>query len=104
MNILKNWLLSFDHNEDTGPDYKKLTAFWFVILSTIMIISYSLESIKLWWFGVNIVFRKDLLEFKWVLGIVLSFILILIYFTNHKTLTQFIYKIKGNEKLPDNNK
>lgn len=104
MKILSKWFLSFDHNEETGPDYKKLTAFWFVVLSTIMIISYSMESIKLFWLGVNIVFRKDLTEFKWILGIVLSFILVLTYFSNHKTLTQFIYKIKGNEKTPNTNK
>jgi hypothetical protein len=98
MNFIKNWLASFDHNEDTGYDYKKLTAFWFAIVATVLIMSYSVESVDVYFVGIKLIFRKELVEFKWILGIVFVFILILIYFTNSKDLTKFILKFKNKEK------
>lgn len=92
--ILEKWLLSFDHNDETGFDYKKLTAFWAVLVSTFLLGSYCLKEIKIFWVGVSVVVKDELPEFKWILGIVLAFILVLTYFTNSKTLTEFIEKIK----------
>lgn len=93
--ILNKLLLSFDNKDETGFDYKKLTAFFFVGISALLIGAYCIQEIKIFWFGIHIVVKNDLPEFKWVLGICLTFVLVLTYFTNSKSLTEFIYNIKG---------
>jgi hypothetical protein len=96
--ILKKWLLSFDNKDETGFDYKKLTAFWGVIVSTGLILAYCLKEIKVFWFGVSVVVKDELPEFKWILGIVLTFILVLVYFTNYKSLQEFLSEFKDYAK------
>jgi hypothetical protein len=97
-NIIERWLLSFDNKDETGFDYKKLTALWGVLASTFLLGSYCLKEVKFYWLGVSMIVKDDLPEFKWILGMILAFILTLVYFTNSKTLTEFIEKIKLNKK------
>ncbi len=99
--IISDWILSFDQKDDTGLDHKKLTAFWFVGLATFLIVAYAVEKISLFWFGIHIILRKDLSEFKYILGLVLAFILILTYFTNSKELSKFILNLKKDESKSD---
>lgn len=96
--LINNWLMSFDQKDDTGFDHKKLTAFWFTCLATFLVIAYAVKKISLFWFGVHIELRDDLSEFKYILGIVLVFILTLTYFTNSKELSRFVLKLKGDKK------
>lgn len=95
--FIKKISASFDHDETTGPDYKKLTAFWFSMVATFLLVAYCVKKIELWWFGIRVLLRDDLSEFKWILGIVLGFILVLIYFSNSKSLAQFILKFNAKK-------
>lgn len=102
--LIERWLLSFDNKDETGFDYKKLTAFWGVIACTVLIGAYCVDEVKVFWLGLNIVIKDELPEFKYILGLVLTFILVLIYFTNSKALTEFVEQIKNirNDKRKDN--
>lgn len=101
--IIKKWLLSFDYKDETGFDYKKLTSFWGVIACSWLIFCYCVESVDLYWLGVTLKIKNDLPEFKWILGLVLAFIITLSYFTNSSDLSKFILKFKNNgDKKKDN--
>ena len=96
--LFEKWVLSFDNKDETGFDYKKLTAFWGVIVSTFLLGAYCFKEVKIYWIGISLVVKDELPEFKWIFGLVLTFILVLIYFTNSKSLTEFVEQLKAFKK------